>query len=534
MRENQSFIQNKQFTSVAALTGVFVTAHAAINIFIIGGEDFVMSVNYTAPFLFSAYAALLAVWTWTYTSDKDSSKRTWAGMALGLSLWALGDFTSANYTLFTNEEIPEISLADVFWLAGYIPLALALVWRSRSFGIKPTRHETETAIAVMIIIMLISGYFVILPTIQASSSYDLIALINVLYPIGDALMGIIALYILLTLGKGSFSSVWQIIAIGLVLRSFGDLMYNYAAGNDLYWTDNHLNLATILTDIPYSAAYLVLALGIYNHRLISRQAVSQKATNYTESDTFRQKLGHTDVLVFTNNQGKVAFISNNFLKLVKAPDKTRFLGSTLKTILGLSDELQREIMEDLGHLGYVRNRPVRVKTQSGGQVEVILTAAASQIEGQFTGADIALRVELDEEHPEPETTSIANQIYARAGVRHNENLQFAKDYVRARTLALRDLTRRMNGDYVARTLTDLFNQTAQEQNLRVWMDEEDIFFPEDESPKQLASSMPALTRTVTQYAEKVVGYQAIESELKNLESKMDASALRILESFGVR
>jgi hypothetical protein len=535
MNSQRDFFQNKQFLSMATFISAVIIVHTAINVFAIGGESFVLTINSYANFVYSSFAAILAIWTWNYTSAKDLSKRIWAGIALGLSLWAIADVISALYPLLLGQDIPDLSMADVFWLVGYLPLTIALLWRFRSFGIKPTKRQMNIAIALMVVTVLVSGYFVVWPAIQSADPDDFWAsLVNVLYPMGDALIATVSLFILFTLGKGSFSSVWQVIAMGLVLRSFGDLMYNYAAGNDLYWPNNHLTPATILTDIPYSVSSLAIALGIYMQRVLSRYQAAQKTDAYFESGTLTRTVGNTDILVFTDAQGKIAFLSNNFKNLVKTQDKSQFIGASLKYTLGLSLDAQNTLLEDIRHLGYVRNRPLQITTKTGALIQVHITAAASKNEELFTGTDIVLRANIEDNAPDEETASLAKQIYLRAGVRHTENLQVAKDYVKARILRLQALLQRLSGEKVARSMLNLFNQTAQEHNWHYKMDGENVFFPEDETEEQMAKALPILVRTVTQYAENVAGYQVIESEISLLEEKIAPGTLRILDIFGVR
>ncbi|RPH57681.1 MAG: hypothetical protein EHM81_11250, partial [Chloroflexi bacterium] len=307
MEAKQNLFDNTQFTGMAIFISAVIVIFVAINVFATGGEDVVLTVNSYANSLFSSFAAVIAIWIWGYTSDKDTSKRIWAGIALGLALWAIADTISAIYPLLLDQEIPDLSMADLFWLAGYIPLAVALVWRSQSFGVNPTKMELRTAIGLVLLVVLVSGYFVVWPAIQSSDPGEFwISLVNVLYPIGDVLIAIDSLFILFTLGGGSFSSMWRIIAVGLMLRSFGDLMYNYAAGNDMYWPDNHITLASILTDIPYSTSYLAIALGIFAQRVLPQQAVTKPVPSL-ESNTLTRNAGNSDVLVYTDAQGRIAF-----------------------------------------------------------------------------------------------------------------------------------------------------------------------------------------------------------------------------------
>ena len=67
---------------------------------------------------------------------KNRISTVWLGYTLGMLLWFLGESTWAVYALWYNIPNPFPSLADVFWLAGYVPLLCAMViqaWPFREF-----------------------------------------------------------------------------------------------------------------------------------------------------------------------------------------------------------------------------------------------------------------------------------------------------------------------------------------------------------------------------------------------------------------
>jgi len=62
---------------------------------------------------------------WDYFGSRLSM--IWLSFALGMLLWFLGEVGWAYYTMVVGIEVPYPSIADVFWLAGYLPLFLALL-----------------------------------------------------------------------------------------------------------------------------------------------------------------------------------------------------------------------------------------------------------------------------------------------------------------------------------------------------------------------------------------------------------------------
>jgi hypothetical protein len=519
---------------VATIVTAAIVAYVAINIFVIGGENFVLTLTSYASPIFSMIAAALAIRTWSDIHAKDVSKSVWAGIAAGLGLWAIGDVASASATMIYGDNVPQITISDIFWLAAYVALSIALLLRSRSLGITPGKRQMLSSFGVIVALLILSVYFVIWPLIKNAANHDVAAsLVNVLYPIGDVLVMMLSIFIIIRLGEGSLAAVWQVLALGLALRSFGDLMYNFATANGLYWPDDHLTLVSILSDIPYVTSYLAISLGIYMQRIVHSPATLEPVSRF-ESSELSQKTGNADVLIYTNALGKVAFVSNNFLKLVKAQDKSRFANVPLKNVLGLDAGTESTLLYEVSRWGYIRNRPLRIVDQNGQATHVMMTAAASKNESGFSGADIVLRTVLDEEFPDEETISLAKQIYNRAGVRQTENLQVLKAYFEARAWMLYSLILRLGGENIARTMVKTFNQTAQENNWHIKMDGQEVIFLESELDEDMAKALPTLMRLITQSAKNVAGYQIVEEEIRLLESNIETGNLNLLDNFGVR
>jgi len=83
-----------------------------------------------------------------------SSKLTqvWVCFAIGIFFWFLGELTWAIYSLILNIAIPYPSIADAFWLTGYVPLILALtayLWLMKPAISKPTLATASTIVLIL-------------------------------------------------------------------------------------------------------------------------------------------------------------------------------------------------------------------------------------------------------------------------------------------------------------------------------------------------------------------------------------------------
>jgi hypothetical protein len=77
----------------------------------------------------SSFLALARYWG----SLKESFSLSWLSFASGLGLWFLGEVSWAVYTLLLGIELPYPSIADVFWISGYIPMLIALFLYVKKF-----------------------------------------------------------------------------------------------------------------------------------------------------------------------------------------------------------------------------------------------------------------------------------------------------------------------------------------------------------------------------------------------------------------
>jgi len=81
-----------------------------------------------AAFAFSILA-LVKYWG----SFRERFSLSWLCFAVGLGLWFLGEVSWSVYTLLLSVELPYPSIADVFWLSGYIPIFIALFLYVKTF-----------------------------------------------------------------------------------------------------------------------------------------------------------------------------------------------------------------------------------------------------------------------------------------------------------------------------------------------------------------------------------------------------------------
>ncbi|MGD0175597.1 MAG: hypothetical protein ABSC50_02090 [Candidatus Bathyarchaeia archaeon] len=190
-------------------------------------------------------------------SLKNRISIVWLSYSLGMLLWFLGESTWAVYALWYSVPTPFPSVADVFWLAGYAPLIVAMVfqaWPFRDF------FATKRMLGVVSLILVVAGMLllVLLPSAYASEiGQDLASvLVGLAYPLLDVVLLIVALPVLFLFGRGTFWRPFLFITVGLILTFLGDTLFSWATTAGVYYDGSYLELF-------FHWGYLALVYGFY-------------------------------------------------------------------------------------------------------------------------------------------------------------------------------------------------------------------------------------------------------------------------------
>jgi hypothetical protein len=179
----------------------------------------------------------------------------WLGYSVGMLFWFLGEFTWAVYALWYSIPVPYPSIADGFWLAGYIPLLWAImtkVWPFREF------FSSRKMLTVLTVVFVLAGLMLValVPTAFASGQDSLSAVVGLAYPLLDVTLIVVALPILFLFGRGTFWRPFLFVVAGLILTFLGDILFTWETSNGIYHSGSYL-------EAFFDWAYLILAYGFY-------------------------------------------------------------------------------------------------------------------------------------------------------------------------------------------------------------------------------------------------------------------------------
>ena len=189
--------------------------------------------------------------------------KMYASLALALGLWCAAETIWAYYELGLGIETPFPSVADAFWLAGYIPFTYFLIGILKHF-LGVSRSMILPVIFASSLGFVLLGH-ILLQLHQSSdfSSQDGMVLyaIGSAYPIADMVLLIPAAAIFIQLRKGKLTfTPWAFIVIAIFAFIVADIGFAYSTlsdeTGDMNWVWNPL----------YNIGYFAIAISLLWHK----------------------------------------------------------------------------------------------------------------------------------------------------------------------------------------------------------------------------------------------------------------------------
>ena len=212
--------------------------------------------NAVFPFIASAAAFSSAFALRKYGPKPNKFLTIWICFTVGMTLWFLGELSWAVYTFFLNVEIPYPSIADIFWLGGYIPLLIALFAYSKLFAsVLSMRKKAFIAVLIIGLGVLVSVALII-PIMNEENLATLT--IDLAYPLLDIALLSSALVGLAIFQKGSLGKSWLWIILGILLNVAGDMIFSYTTAQGSYYNGH-------LSELLFIYGYLLFMIAFYVH-----------------------------------------------------------------------------------------------------------------------------------------------------------------------------------------------------------------------------------------------------------------------------
>jgi hypothetical protein len=192
--------------------------------------------------------------------------KTFGFLAVGVGLWFTAEIIWTYYQLGLGIETPFPSLADAFWLAGYVPLTYHLYRIYNTVTMKVAGCDMMVVMSGIVAAVLAFLLYLIFGL--SGQHQDMLELtINLAYPVLDAILLIPAIVILWSFRKGEPAYThWVMISLFIIFIAVADIGFDYALAAD----QDTASQQEWIWDMFYNAGYLSIAGALfwYNRYLV--------------------------------------------------------------------------------------------------------------------------------------------------------------------------------------------------------------------------------------------------------------------------
>jgi hypothetical protein len=518
------------------VTIAVITAAALIliiNIFLIGGDTFVFSFNSAINAPLAIVITIAALSTMKRMGAQQTGRLLWAGILIGWALWALAEVIYGLYSIL-GQEAPYPSIADIFWMVGYLPMGLGLYLRSRTLPIRPTRDQWLTIAAFSILTILLAGVFVFWPTFQSfDPSTPFMNLINIAYPVEDCLLLIVVWRLFFTYEKGEYAFGWRLLAVGFILLTIGDLIYLYANSTDpvLYYPDLRANfISRFGADLPYSFSYLSWVLGIFALRIPTRE---ERAAEPPLAVKLPQKYAH--ILIFTKYDNSVIDVSPNFSRLLeRQPAK----GRSLAELLGISAPAGAYINDQLKLEKKITDLPVEIEKSAVGKVQAWLCGiAVFNPQGSYSGSNLLLSIPVDSEAYNellnPEKRLMAERLLDVTGSQYRECIDpFLVSYYTPFFKGLHGMAAAQGGEKMSAAFQEELGRCAEANGWDIRFHPETGLIVGNCAGEGLKKALPALLESARKFTALVTDQGSVDGEVEKIKGRFGEEVRREMGKIG--
>jgi len=182
--------------------------------------------------------------------------RIWLCFSLGTASWIFAELSWAIY-YFSGVSVPYPGIPDIFYLAAYVPMGLAIYLYFKAFGGALTVLRRTVSIGIIgLSVSLVLAIVLPIEFSQARSGATIVT--DLAYPVADLLLLSLTVLSLAIFAGGSMSKWWYLLAGAIILDIVADELFLYQVANVTYYNGG-------IDDLLYVWAYLLFALSFYLH-----------------------------------------------------------------------------------------------------------------------------------------------------------------------------------------------------------------------------------------------------------------------------
>jgi len=182
----------------------------------------------------------------------------WSLFTVGTGLWILAEATWAVYYFILKIPVPYPSVADVFYVGGYLPIIAGLIGYLDMFRVGLSKRRLGVALVAIAVAVALAFTFV-LPIELGQNLSAINVLMDMLYPVLDLVLVSLTFLSLAIFYGGTIAKWWIIFGVGAILYVIGDEFFLYQVANHTYYNGS-------VDDLIFLLGYLTFALAFYVHR----------------------------------------------------------------------------------------------------------------------------------------------------------------------------------------------------------------------------------------------------------------------------
>jgi len=209
--------------------------------FAVSSEELVM---WSSDILFSVVSGAVALLSFLVVKKRGITGKMGAvhlSIFLAMLMWFLGEATWTVYEVAMDVPVPYPSLADVFYLAGYVPLSaglLQLLWSFRDLiNSKRLLASILSGAAVSVLI----GMFLIGPLLWESADL-LTTVFDVAYPVLDVVVLVLCILAVVIFRGGIMARSWLWLSLGFALDTVADILFSHGTLTGWYYSGHPVEL----------------------------------------------------------------------------------------------------------------------------------------------------------------------------------------------------------------------------------------------------------------------------------------------------
>lgn len=230
-------------------------------------------------------------------------------------------------------------------------------------------------------------------------------------------------------------------------------------------------------------------------------------------------------LIFTDIEGKVIYLNNDFLALVRRPESdARILaGKPIHEVLNIQPDEINEMIKTAIKIGHVNDHTFDIKRSDDELVSMSISAVVTYDEkGKAIGVDLNISQSTDDPH---------SVVVGGANDFSTGEATYIQVYFTSQLDAIRVLLVRLGGKKLGQTLERIINETAERNDWVVSVQDSQINM--EVGPEETYVYNALLVKAIT-YASNVTGAGAVEKQMKAVDEQLGEKALKLGKKLGLQ